>query len=957
MEIIVLVVIWLIATLSASEHDFGVALFLVFASLAALAWRWRAKVNELSQTIEKDAKVTDGLKAEIKSLTQELRLLRTKIESGKSPEPLAQHPSIAAPKLVAETPPTLNQAAAPSRPVPAAPKPVVPAVSPVPAVSVAKPVEPATPPVPAAPPRPMLAPMLAASSTVPNHGSAMEASKAASTPVASVPSFTLRGEHSTAQPPVAHKLKKALDLEELVGRNLLPKAGIFLLVIGSVSLIATQWQNIPALGKDLLLLSAAGLLLGLGIFLEKRERYELFGRVLIGGGWAMLFYTSYALYHISATRILSVQWIDLLIMLATAAAMVWHTLKYRSQVVTGIAYLLAFATVTLSQETVFSLTAGAILAISLVVLVQRMRWYELEVFGILASYLNHFRFLFPIIGTSNEHQMFPQFYASTTLLLFYWAVFRGSYVVRKINSKHEESVSTVACLLNSFLLLGLMKYQSVHPQLAFYALLVLGAIEFALGQLSITKRRRIAFLILTTLGSTLMIAAVPFKFSGMNTAVLWLAGAEALLVSGLLTREVAFRRIGMLAALLTAGHVFIVDGRPWLESISADAAVSRDLTLGALMILCAGVMFCDAHLVDLRWRDLFVEKWDRGLLIALSFASGLIAFCALWILLPRLTTVVGWSALMLTFGFTGQRLKRTELTIQSVLLAVAAGMRVFAINLQATAPEAARTRLWTVAVVAVLFYVGARFTEIPEVGGALRAFFHWTATAVVAALIWVELPSHWVAPAWTLFAIVLAVVARRLRVQSLLYQCYALAGAALVVALDFNWALEPKLGYFGLSLRLITVALVAAGFYLLSVIGQPQESGNGRAFRAAFNTGAALLLGGLIWFEAEETWAPVLWSVFATTLLLLWHKLDFTEFFWHAHALAVAALIDAYAFNMFLETRIHGISTRLMTILFAAMLFYFDAWLASKYTKSEWRIQVSDLYSWAASLLVTTLVW
>jgi len=734
------------------------------------------------------------------------------------------------------------------------------------------------------------------------------------------------------------------------------------LVIGMVGWIATQWQNIPPLGKDFLLLAAGGTLLGLGIFLERREKYQIFGRVLIGGGWAMLFYTSYALYHVSATRILPTQWIDLVVMLATAGAMVWHTLKYRSQRVTGVAYVLAFSTVTISQETVFSLAAGAILVLSLVVLVQRLRWYELEVFGILASYLNHFRFLFPIIGLSGEHRMFPEFYASTALLVFYWAVFRASYVMRRDPSKHEESVSTLAGLLNPFLLLALMKYQSVHPQLAFYALLTLGAVEFSLGQLPITRRRRIAFLILTTLGSALMIAAVPFKFSGMNTAVLWLTGAEALLISGILVRESAFRRLGMFAGLLTATHILLVDVRLWFEQVLNGTAVQNDLTQGALLVFCAAVLFSDAHLLELRWRELFGETWDRWLLSSLSYAAGIVAFCSVWISLPWPAVAVGWAALMFVFAYLGKRLRRIELTIQTVLLAVFTAVRIFGVNLARDDYAFAYTRQWTVATVAAIIYLSARFTEMPEVNVQLRAAFQWTATAMVAALLWVELPLHWVAPAWTLFAIVLTLVGRKLRLRSLVQQCYALSLAAALVTIGVNWPLERSAGH--ISLRLITVSLVAAGLYLLSILAQPwvsdsqpKQSSEGPLYRAAFNSCAAFLLGGLIWFEAGETWSAVFWAMFATVLLLLWRRLNCGEFFWQAHALAAAAVVGAYGFNMFSEARIHNVSERLLTVLLVTAMSYFDAWLASKHTRASWPAQISDFYCWSASLLVTTLMW
>ena len=976
MEIFLLLVLWAIAAFAAESHNFGFAFFLVFISIGVIAWRLRTKLADLRSKLEAHSHDAESLRAELKQVTQELRLLKSALATpATQPAPAASQTRTeeAKPAVVAPIPPVFAQSFSAPAPVPEQ-KPVAaaPRVPPPPPVTEPVVVKPMAP-TPAAPPR-VPAPVYASGSATTVSNAPIAAEQKPTVPAAPSTPLSAPGAVRTVAPslpafkvpaaaprvPSPQKLKKALDLEELVGRNLLPKAGIFLLVIGSVSLIATQWQNIPAFGKDLLLLAAAGLLLGLGIFLEKRERYQLFGRVLIGGGWAMLFYTSYALYHVSATRILPIQWIDLVIMLATAGTMVWHTLKYRSQLVTGIAYLLAFSTVTLSEETVFSLTAGAVLALSMVVLVQRMRWYELEVFGILASYLNHFRFLFPILGMGNEHRMFPEFYASTGLLIFYWAVFRVSYVMRTITSKHEENVSTLASLLNPFLLLALMKYQSVHPQLAFYALLVLGALEFGLGQLPVTRRRRIAFLILTTLGSTMMIAAVPFKFSGMNTAVLWLAGAEALLISGILVREVAFRRLGMIAGLLTTIHILLVDVRPWFEQMLNGAPVPHDFVQGTLLIFCAAVLFVDAHLLGLRWQELFDEKWDRWLKSSLSYAGGLVGFLALWIILPSLAVAVGWAALMFVLAFAAKRLERLDLTIQTVFLGLCAGFRVFIANLQADSPELTHTRLWTVAAVAAIFYLSARFVSLPDIEVELRAAFQWVGTAIVAALLWVELPLHWVAASWTLFAIVLTFVGRQLRLRSLLYQCYALSVAALITTISVNWPLEQSIGQ--ISLRLLTVSLVAAGLYLLSVIARTwtddgQPDGRSVVQRAALNTGAALLLGGLTWYEAGEMWSAVLWSAFATALLVLWRRLNFAEFFWQAHALAVAAFIDSYAFDMFTSAHIHGISARLVTVALVGAMFYFDAWLASKHVEAEWPTQIRDLYCWVASLLVTTLMW
>ena len=123
------------------------------------------------------------------------------------------------------------------------------------------------------------------------------------------------------------------------------------------------------------------------------------------------------------------------------------------------------------------------------IIVLRRRWFELEIFGILASYLNHFYWLYSIFNLQETRAPFPHHTVSMLLMIAYWVVFRCSYVWRKVETHKEESVSTIAGLLNPLLFLGVMKYQSFHPEWAFYALLGMGASEFIFGQLPVSRRR------------------------------------------------------------------------------------------------------------------------------------------------------------------------------------------------------------------------------------------------------------------------------------------------------------------------------------------------------------------------------------------------------------------------------------------------------------------------------------
>src|SRR5467141_278328 len=480
----------------------------------------------------------------------------------KKPEPQLpqepQEPSPVAPAPVPIAPVSTPTQRLPLPPAPVQPKPVLPAA--------AKTQAEVKPPAPVAPPQ----------TTPPSISSTQRPAPRIPAPTPRAPAEIppAAAARVSAPPPISayrapapkatlqQRMKTVSAIEETLGTNWLNKLGIIILVVGVALFGIYELGALGPLGKaGISYLASAFLLVG-GIFLEKNERYRLLGRTSIGGGWALLFFSTFGIYHVEAMRVLPPNagglTLDCALMLLVAVAMALHTLRYQSQFVTGLAFLLGYTTVALSQDTVYSLSAGVVLAIGLVSMVLKMGWFELEVFGILSSYLNHLYWLYRVLGIEGAHgRHFPEYRASLALLFFYWLIFRISYIARHIKTDFEEHISTLAALLNVLLLLGVMKFQSVQPELAYLALLVVGAFEFSLAQLPITKRRRQAFVVLSVVGATLMLAAVPFHYSGNNVAILWLVGAEAFLAAGIIAKEVVFRRLGLLTGLLVGLHLVV----------------------------------------------------------------------------------------------------------------------------------------------------------------------------------------------------------------------------------------------------------------------------------------------------------------------------------------------------------------------------------------------------------------
>ncbi|HTS56892.1 MAG TPA: DUF2339 domain-containing protein [Terriglobales bacterium] len=678
------------------------------------------------------------------------------------------------------------------------------------------------------------------------------------------------------------RLMSSLDVEEMLGTNWLNKLGIVILVLGVSFFLAYQLKTLGPAGKVLVGMVTSGAMLGAGICFDRKERYRILARAGIGGGWALLFFTTYAMYHVAAAQVLQSQAEDLVLMFIVAAAMVAHTLRYRSQVVTGLAFLLAFLTVTISHSNVYSLSAGALLAAGLVVIVGRMQWFQLEIFGILASYLNHYLWLRPIIEPMHgKRHPFPEFTASAGLLLLYWLIFRASYVFRRPSDEGQERISTAAALLNTALLLALFKYQSLHPEWAFWALLAIGALETLLGQLPITRRRRTAVIVLSTLGVVLLLAAFPFRYSGARLSVLWLLEAEALLLIGVWTKEVVFRRLGMLASALVAGQMIGVDAARIYGRRMDGADMRADFALATVFVVAAAVFYANAHWVVRRWAEFFTREFDRRMMKKLSYAGAAMLLMAAWMAFPESWTAVAWCALGLGLMVAGRRFSLPELRYQANILGLVSVIRALAINLEATNTYHGLTlRLLTVSLVSLLLYLTSGWTgdgsSSPKVGqprlssGGLTAAYTWAASFLLALLAWYELRPVSVADAWMVGGLILLELGLTRRNLDLRLQGYALLAASFLRMFFVN--LNASGGPGEISPRFYSVLpLGLAFFYAYWRLDESRHDLSDKEHKVPEVSCwlGTITFASLMRFELPADWVAGAWAALVFALLLV----------------------------------------------------------------------------------------
>jgi Predicted membrane protein (DUF2339) len=763
--------------------------------------------------------------------------------------------------------------------------------------------------------------------------------------------------HAAPKPSLAQQINRVSSLEETLGRDWLNKLGIVILVVGVALFGIYEFSTMGAVGKAAISFFAAITFLVGGILFEKRETYRLLGRTLIGGGWALFFFSSYGIYHVAAMRILNSLTLDSLLMLLVAVAMGAHTLRYRSQLVTGLAFLLAYTTVALSHDTVYSLSAGVVLAIGLVLIVLKMSWFELEVFGILSSYLNHFYWLYRILGIEGaQGRAFPEYHASLAMLLFYWLAFRISYIVRGIKSEFDENVSTVSALLNTLLLLVAMRFQSVQPQLAYLALLAIGLLEFGFAQLPIARRRRRAFVLLSVMGATLMIAAPPFHYSANNVAVLWLLGAELFLIAGLLAKEVVFRRIGLLTGILVGIHLAVLDFQPVLKF----RASGNDplIPAGVLFGLCAVVLYGNFLVGRTRYKDFFVGRLDSWLLQVHSYIAAASAIVAAWALTAQDWTAVTFAGIMLALVLLARRFPMLHTQAQYAAIGAITFFRAIAVNLHSNSASGMHIvlRQTTLPILTVAFYLAARFAPLRDdpLQRALRAVFAAIGSALIALLIWYEVPAPWIAVGWIGFAVALVFAARLLCYSQLAWQANVIAALAALRTFAFNFDLSANL-WLLLSLRVVTVSLVAAGLYCISRHAAPDPRAKSVvAFLHSFAATALLVL--LAWYESPNGWLAPLWAAFALTLALLDRHFDLQELNWQAHILSFLTLLRCVTFNLDIVATWYGLSVRLLSLVLVAVFFY----VMSRAVRmpEQWRERdIHHAYSWAASTLVSLMLW
>ncbi|MBF0217884.1 MAG: DUF2339 domain-containing protein, partial [Candidatus Omnitrophica bacterium] len=228
------------------------------------------------------------------------------------------------------------------------------------------------------------------------------------------------------------------NIEQMLGEKWFNKLGVFAVVIGVALLIGYSFKYLGPAAK-IGIGYAFGLgLLGYGVFIEKKKDLSVFGRSLVAGGWAINYFTTFAMHHIPEVRLVASPVAGMALLVAVSAAAIAHIYRYRSEVATSFSYLLMFITLMITPVSLYTMSASILVAVSLIYFMYKMKWNSFAIYGMIMSYLSYVAFL---ARSPKVEIQFAHFAVITAYLGIYWLIFVIAGSLMKNDGEENEAIS------------------------------------------------------------------------------------------------------------------------------------------------------------------------------------------------------------------------------------------------------------------------------------------------------------------------------------------------------------------------------------------------------------------------------------------------------------------------------------------------------------------------------------
>ena len=204
--------------------------------------------------------------------------------------------------------------------------------------------------------------------------------------------------------------------------------------------------------------------------------------------------------------------------------------------------------------------------------------------------------------------------------------------------------------------------------------------------------------------------------------------------------------------------------------------------------------------------------------------------------------------------------------------------------------------------------------------------YRWAGTAMIALLVWLQMPPrYWlIAVLWTALGLTLCAVAHLLKRNEFRWQAFILALMSFFSAFAFNF--EVAGDFHHVSYRLISVTLVAGGIYLLTRFAPMVR------VRPAYSWVATILLAFLAYretYEQHQQWTGVAWIALAFVLGWAARYWEDLSLLWQTHLLSLAATGWIIYVNFDPASPYRGKLIQIITVLITAGLLYALTWITN----------------------------
>lgn len=353
-------------------------------------------------------------------------------------------------------------------------------------------------------------------------------------------------------------LSKKSDIEMNLGKFWLNKIGMIVFSLGIAFLFTYTLARIGPGAKILLGYLIVAALFILGIKLEKIEKFINYGRVLLSGSWAIAYFTTYAMYHFEASKIINSQFLDLFLLTVVAFGIIAHSLRYKSEAFTAVTLFIGYFTSVLGDVGYFTLISAALLAFVALVMVYKMQWVRFIFLGIILTYLTHFAWVIKQIyfsrvpvGYLNVEKVY--FFFDAGFLAIYWALFTAAVHFIKNNAADALYKRLAAANFSNFILFFFMAYPKFYffyPAYKFNVLLCFGLAYLALAAIMNLFKRNELFISDIIIAVSLLTLSVPLKFLPYHTITIWFVELPFLLFVGFIFERRVYRCLGFALAII-----------------------------------------------------------------------------------------------------------------------------------------------------------------------------------------------------------------------------------------------------------------------------------------------------------------------------------------------------------------------------------------------------------------------